>query len=226
MGEVQEGRSKYYTPNEVALHNNSADCWISFLGKVYDLTNLINQHKGGNLTSPILAMAGNDISHWFNQNTGDLKTYVDAEKGIVRYYTPHGDLLHIPPSEPRSDYNNDFGRPWWKDRRYEVGTLTKKPRKLRIVNTLTSQQHIIEVCSEETMLEILARYICYNSHAESYTWKYKGDELDKTKTLEENGILDEDFELEELGMDPEQWIPAIHIYFNDDLRSHYEKNSA
>jgi hypothetical protein len=92
-------------------------------------------------------------------------------KGIVRYYTPHGDLLHIPPSEPRSDYNNDFGRPWWKDRRYEVnlsepeyliwlckvGTLTKKPRKLRIVNTLTSQQHIIEVCSEETMLEILAR---------------------------------------------------------------------
>lgn len=43
---------------------------------------------------------------------------------------------------------------------------------------------------------------------------------------EENGILDEDFELEELGMDPEQWIPAIHIYFNDDLRSHYEKNTA
>ena len=34
---------------------------------------------------------------------------------------------------------------------------------------------------------------------------------------EANAINDEDLELEELGMNPEQWTPAIHLYFQDDL---------
>ena len=38
-----------------------------------------------------------------------------------------------------------------------------------------------------------------------------------SKNLEENGILDETKELLELGMDVEDYIPAIHLYFNDDL---------
>ena len=29
---------------------------------------------------PITAMAGQDISHWFNARTGDVKTHVDAER--------------------------------------------------------------------------------------------------------------------------------------------------
>ena len=37
--------------------------------------------------------------------------------------------------------------------------------------------------------------------------------------LEANGITDEDLELEELGMDPETWTPAVHLYYNDDLTS-------
>mgnify|MGYP001557732043 CR=1 FL=1 len=41
-------RAKYYTPSEVAVHNTLEDLWVSFLGKVYDLTPLINkpEHKG------------------------------------------------------------------------------------------------------------------------------------------------------------------------------------
>jgi hypothetical protein len=35
--------------------------------------------------------------------------------------------------------------------------------------------------------------------------------------LEENGIPDETEELIELGIDIEDYIPAIHLYFNDDL---------
>jgi cytochrome b involved in lipid metabolism len=31
----------FYTPDEVALHNTADDCWVSFFGEVYDLTNLI-----------------------------------------------------------------------------------------------------------------------------------------------------------------------------------------
>eukprot|EP00341_Mesodinium_pulex_P010950 CAMPEP_0116913942 /NCGR_PEP_ID=MMETSP0467-20121206/17010_1 /TAXON_ID=283647 /ORGANISM="Mesodinium pulex, Strain SPMC105" /LENGTH=42 /DNA_ID= /DNA_START= /DNA_END= /DNA_ORIENTATION= len=38
-----------------------------------------------------------------------------------------------------------------------------------------------------------------------------------TKTLEGNGILDERDEYRKLGMNENEYIPAIHIYFNDDL---------
>ena len=37
------------------------------------------------------------------------------------------------------------------------------------------------------------------------------------KTLEENGIVDDDMELERLGLDEDGFTPVIHIYFNDDL---------
>lgn len=209
-------RSRYYTPNEVALHNTPNDLWVSFLGKVYDLTVLVTNNKGNELIAPILAVAGQDISHWFNSRTGDIKTHVDAEKGITKYYCPHGRFLHVPPAEPRSDYSTDFGRPWWRDAKYEIGTLTSKARRLRLINTLTSQQHMIEVCKEEKLFEILARYKAYNNHAESYTWKYHCNPLNMSTTLEANGITDEDLELEELSMDPESWTPAIHLYYNDD----------
>ena len=38
-----------------------------------------------------------------------------------------------------------------------------------------------------------------------------------SKNLEENGIVDETDELLELGMDLDDYIPAVHLYFNDDL---------
>jgi len=37
---------KYYTPSEVAKHNDINDCWVSLLGKVFDLTQLIAENKG------------------------------------------------------------------------------------------------------------------------------------------------------------------------------------
>lgn len=38
------------------------------------------------------------------------------------------------------------------------------------------------------------------------------------KTLAENGIEDEDFEFERLGMIKSEWyVPIIHLFFNDDL---------
>eukprot|EP00058_Branchiostoma_floridae_P014142 XP_002599630.1 hypothetical protein BRAFLDRAFT_102572 [Branchiostoma floridae] len=47
------------------------------------------------------------------------------------------------------------------------------------------------VCSEEYLSEILERYLKYNAHAGSYTWKYDGKNLDMGMTLEENEIFDE-----------------------------------
>jgi hypothetical protein len=37
------------------------------------------------------------------------------------------------------------------------------------------------------------------------------------KTLDENGIPDETKECLELDIDPEEYIPTIHLYFQDDL---------
>ena len=89
-------RSKYYSPIEVAAHSTLKDLWVSYLGKVYDLTPLAETHQG-ELTSsyfsflehqllcdiwddilgdvllkPIVLAAGTDISHWFNRKTREV----------------------------------------------------------------------------------------------------------------------------------------------------------
>ena len=90
-------------------------------------------------------------------------------------------------------------------------------RKIRIINTLTKDDDIIEVCSEETLNEILDRYLDINKHAASYTWKRIAHPLNMDKTLEENNIKDETEDYVDLGIDEEEYIPAIHLYYNDDL---------
>ena len=95
--------------------------------------------------------------------------------------------------------------------------LSEKPRKISIVNMLSKTQDIIEVAKEETMVEILDRYLPYNDHAASYTWKILGRPLDMELTLEDNGIEDYADEFNVLEIDDNLYIPTIHLYFNDDL---------
>ena len=47
-------RPKYFTPNEVSIHNTAKDIWVSFLGKVYDLTPYIEAHSGKIFLSNLL----------------------------------------------------------------------------------------------------------------------------------------------------------------------------
>ena len=37
---------RYFTPEEIELHNAPEDCWLSWLGHVYDLTPLIQENVG------------------------------------------------------------------------------------------------------------------------------------------------------------------------------------
>ena len=101
--------------------------------------------------------------------------------------------------------------------KYVIGLLTKRTRLIRIVNTLTKNDDTIEVASEESLNEILDRYLDINVHAASYTWKRSGNVLDMSLNLEKNLIPDEREELLDLGMQPDEYVPAIHLYFNDDL---------
>ena len=89
---------------------------------------------------------------------------------------------------------------------------------------ITDHQDILEVASEETINEILDRYLKINVHANSYVWKRLGKPLgtyyqsDMKMTLAENDIYDENQEYESLGIPEDKWyIPTIHLYFNDDL---------
>lgn len=198
------------------MHNSEDDCWVSALGQVLDLCAVTSQYRGA-LTEPIVRAAGTDISHWFDKETRDIKKCIDPTTGLKQYYTPHGRFVHVPPSIVTTDLDNDYDLPWWIDPKYVIGELTSRTRKIRIINTLNHHEATLEVCSEETLNEIQNRYLEFNAHAASYTWKRMTENLDMNKTLEENGIVDESEEFEELGLPDDYYIPAIHIYFNDDL---------
>eukprot|EP00742_Colponemidia_sp_Colp-10_P001742 GILJ01001865.1.p1 GENE.GILJ01001865.1~~GILJ01001865.1.p1 ORF type:complete len:239 (+),score=27.01 GILJ01001865.1:45-719(+) len=207
---------RYYTPSEVSCHNSGDDCWVSFFYRVYDLTPLVKANRGP-LVEPLIRAAGQDITHWFNPKTQEPKTFIDPITNLEAFYMPQGRFIHAPPRGPRTDWANDFGTPWWKDSLYWIGNLSRKTRKIKVINMLTHQDDILEVCSEETMLEITSRYKVFNNHTESYTWKRLGRPLDMNLTLEQNHIPDDSEEFERLSIDDDEYIPAVHVYFNDDL---------
>jgi len=74
-----------------------------------------------------------------------VRTHVDPVTHCVIPYSPHGRFVHVAPPYPSSDWANDFGAPWWRDGSYIIGNLSKKTRLVKVVNTLTSQEHVIEV---------------------------------------------------------------------------------
>ncbi|CAG9771632.1 unnamed protein product [Ceutorhynchus assimilis] len=209
---------KIYAPFEVVIHNTEYDCWVSFLGKVFNITPLLRQYKGQKCIKPLLAMAGKDISHWFDEKTGDIQHYIHPETGVNVPYCPHGNLPDCPVGVPATSWKALDRPPWWKDENYQVGLLSKRIRPIRIINMLTSSEVTINVCCEDTLLTILERYRLFNKDAESYTWRYLDNNLDMSKTLEENGIVDERDKFIELGLPQNFYLPSIFLYYNDDLK--------
>ncbi|KAL1491852.1 hypothetical protein ABEB36_012387 [Hypothenemus hampei] len=206
-------------PFEVVVHNTPHDCWISFLGKVYNITLLIKRHNGEKCIKPLLAMAGKDVSHWFDPKTGDIKLHVHPETGVKVAYCPHGPLPDVPLEVPATSWQGLDPKPWWKDDdKYQIGWLSQKVRPIRIINMLTLSEVTMNVCCEDTFFRILERYKLFNSDAETYTWRYLDTNLDMSKTLEENGIPDEREKFTELGLPPNFYVPSIFLYYNDDLK--------
>ena len=89
-------KRRYYTPNEVALHNCKGDCWISIYCKVYDLTGLLKGYNEDDpLIQPMLEFAGKDISEWFDQETTDVKRDLHPDLNLVLPVLPYGRFIHV-----------------------------------------------------------------------------------------------------------------------------------
>jgi len=76
---------KHFTWDEISRHNNNSDCWIVVDGGVYDITNWINKHPGG---ETIATLAGEDASAMihschFSDISNTLKTFKIGE--IINY---------------------------------------------------------------------------------------------------------------------------------------------
>ncbi|XP_015595011.1 cytochrome b5 domain-containing protein 1 [Cephus cinctus] len=183
----------YFLPCEVSLHNTTKDCWVSYRGSVYDLTELCNLRKGHQGIELIIAYAGKDISHW---------SYDNAKEHVA-----FGESIN-------STVNN---RPSWLDDKYMRGNLTKNARPCRIINVLTGTEAVILICEEDTVARIQERFLGFNAHGTSYTWKFEGLPIDTNCTLTENGIVDERERFLEAGLPDDTYIPAILCYYNDDL---------
>jgi hypothetical protein len=205
--------SKYYTLAEVALHNIASDCWVSLFGRVLDLTPLLTeQNQVSERAIPIIKAAGTDVSGWFEEATREPRSFIDVATGLP---TPLHQVLHTLPVEPRSDLTVP-AIPWWNDEKYCVGLLSKQGMQLKMVNTFTSKTTKFSCCAEERLVEIQERFLEWNAHARSYTWKAILDgsivPLDMSLTLEANGI-----DLPTADLDEEDLMPTILLYFNDDL---------
>jgi hypothetical protein len=217
---AQRSAKRFFTMNEVRSHCTEDDAWVSLNGNVLDLTGLIAKYKTGPLAAPLVRVAGTDITRWFDPETGDLKKCIDEATGLLTYVQPYGRFIHCPTLCIDATIDTSYTVPWWQDPAYVIGELTKKSRKLRVVNTLNGHEATLEVCSEETLQDVLQRYLAINAHAASYTWKRHDTGtkiLDMEKTLDGNGINDESEEFESLGLPADYYVPAVSLYFADDL---------
>ena len=73
-----------FTWDEIKKHNKEDDCWVVVSGKVYDVTDFVDEHPGS--FAPILTSAGKDATKAFVDKPHSKRAYKMLEKfykGIV-----------------------------------------------------------------------------------------------------------------------------------------------
>ncbi|KAJ6491437.1 oxidoreductase [Mycena vitilis] len=77
-------RVRIYTAEDVAAHNNSASCWLSRNGKVYDVSKFINDHPGGE--DVVLQYAGKDVAAAMAGEDGEEHDHSDSAYEMLDEY--------------------------------------------------------------------------------------------------------------------------------------------
>jgi hypothetical protein len=219
----------WYCPSDVARHGSQDDAWVSIAGVVFDVTPLLLP-GGVKIVSDselLIGSAGTDLSRFFAPGGADLRTFVDPVTNLVSPYLPSGRFPHVPPTGiPTTGWAPPNAPPWWRNPALVVGRLTARARRIRVVNTLTGHEHMLDVAAEQTIAEIATKFLEFNAHAAGYTWKVLKPDydsailpLDMGQTLEANRVPDEAEEMELLGLDSEDsdLIPTVLLYYSDEL---------
>ncbi|CAJ1049618.1 cytochrome b5 [Xyrichtys novacula] len=71
---------KYYTLEDIRIHNLSNDTWLIIHDKVYDITTFLEEHPGGE--EVLLEQAGADATESFE----DVGHSTDAREMLEQYY--------------------------------------------------------------------------------------------------------------------------------------------
>ncbi|XP_058486386.1 cytochrome b5 isoform X2 [Solea solea] len=78
--ETIESDVKYYTLEEIRVHNMCKDAWLIVHDKVYDITSFLEEHPGGE--EVLLEQAGADATESFE----DVGHSTDAREMLLQYY--------------------------------------------------------------------------------------------------------------------------------------------
>ncbi|MCL7036553.1 hypothetical protein MKW94_026824 [Papaver nudicaule] len=81
---------KIHSYEDLSKHNQIKDCWLLISGKVYDVTQFMDDHPGGDQV--LLSTAGKDATANF-EDVGHSKS---AREMLVRYYIGEIDSSSIP----------------------------------------------------------------------------------------------------------------------------------
>jgi len=74
---------KVYSLSDISQHNNAGDCWMAISGSVYDVTDFIPEHPGGD---NILLGCGKDATSMFNQRPNDGTSHSGRARSILENY--------------------------------------------------------------------------------------------------------------------------------------------
>lgn len=95
---------KLYTLSEVSQHNNGKDCWLIIDGKVYDVTNYLEEHPGGD--EVLLSATGKDATDDF-EDAGHSNT---ARETMEEYYIGDFDPSSISLKSTVKQAHNNSGK--------------------------------------------------------------------------------------------------------------------
>ncbi|XP_008335257.1 cytochrome b5 type B isoform X2 [Cynoglossus semilaevis] len=85
-GEATEGGVKYYTLEEIRVHNMCKDTWVIIHDKVYNITSFLEEHPGGE--EVLLEQAGSDATESFE----DVGHSTDAREMLNQFYIGELDM--------------------------------------------------------------------------------------------------------------------------------------
>uniref|UniRef100_A0A3B3B6U5 Cytochrome b5 type B n=1 Tax=Oryzias melastigma TaxID=30732 RepID=A0A3B3B6U5_ORYME len=78
--ETVDDALKYYTLEEIRVHNMSKDTWLIIHDKVYDISSFLEEHPGGE--EVLLEQGGADATESFE----DVGHSLDAREMLQQYY--------------------------------------------------------------------------------------------------------------------------------------------